>query len=120
MAPTHRITTRERRSHEAASSSRRRIGAPAPAVPECEEELVRGILSGSFRHFDRFYEEYFSRVHGFALQHLGDPGEAERATQDVFVVALRALQSWRCELSLPAWIFGITLNVVNQRHRRIP
>ena len=83
-----------------------------------DRELVDQILAGSWDHFDQLYECYFPRVYRFALKRLGDPGEAEDVTQDVFLTLLSALGSYQGQSSLLVWIFGITRNTVNRRFRR--
>jgi RNA polymerase sigma-70 factor (ECF subfamily) len=83
-----------------------------------DRELVDQILAGSREHFDLLYETYFPRVYRFALKRLRDPGEAEDVAQDVFVILMRALSSYRGQSSLLVWIFGITRNTVNRRFRK--
>ncbi len=83
-----------------------------------DRELVDRILAGSSDEFDRLYDMYFPRVYRFALKRLGDPGEAEDVTQEVFLTLLSALGSYQCQSSLLVWIFGITRNKVNRRFRR--
>ncbi|HPG25784.1 MAG TPA: RNA polymerase sigma factor [Myxococcota bacterium] len=85
---------------------------------DSDKELVDQILSGSREHFDLLYEAYFTRVYRFALKRLGDPGEAEDVTQEVFMTLMTALASYKGESSLLVWIFGVTRNKVNRRFRR--
>ncbi len=101
-------------SAPAQAPRRRRRGAPW----DSDAELVEQILAGSRRHFDLLYETYFPRVYRFALKRLGDSGEAEDVTQEVFVTVFQALESFRGGSSLLVWIFGITRNKVNRRFRR--
>ena len=82
-----------------------------------DAQLVTEILAGSREHFDLLYETYFPRVFRFALKRLGDPGEAEDVTQEVFVTVFRCLASYAGNSSLQVWIFGITRNKVNRRFR---
>ena len=81
-------------------------------------ELVRAILAGSREHFETLYAAYFPRVYRFALKRLGDPGEAEDVTQEVFFTVFQALPSFAGDSTLLVWIFGITRNKVNRRFRR--
>jgi len=83
-----------------------------------DEELVGLILSGDREAFDLLYETYFPRVYRFALKRLGDAGEAEDVTQEVFLTVHRVLKSWAGSSSLLVWIFGITRNTVNRRFRK--
>jgi RNA polymerase sigma-70 factor (ECF subfamily) len=81
--------------------------------------LVSEILSGSRDHFEMLYRVYFPRVYRFALKRLGDPGEAEDVTQEVFLTVFRVLHTYAGDSSLLVWIFGITRNKVNRRFRGI-
>ena len=83
-----------------------------------DQELVAAILGGSREHFDLLYNSYFPRVYRFALKRLGDPGESEDVTQEVFVTVFRVLSTFAGNSSLLVWIFGITRNTVNRRFRR--
>ena len=83
-----------------------------------DSELVAQILSGSREHFDLLYKSYFPRVYRFALKRLGDTGEAEDVTQEVFFTVFSSLDSFRGSSTLLVWIFGITRNIVNRRFRR--
>jgi RNA polymerase sigma-70 factor (ECF subfamily) len=94
-----------------------RSARPAKAW-ESDREIVDLIVGGSRKHFDLLYETYFPRVYRFALKRLGDPGEAEDVTQEVFLTLLSALPSYQGQSSLLVWIFGITRNKVNRRFRR--
>ena len=82
-----------------------------------DAELVAAILGGSREQFELLYETYFPRVFRFALKRLGDAGEAEDVTQEVFVTVFRCLQSYAGNSTLLVWIFGITRNKVNRRFR---
>lgn len=107
-----------RRLRRTAAPRRARRRRPAPAAAwENDAALVQAILAGSRADFDRLYDAYFPRVYRFALKRLGDPGEAEDVTQEVFVTVFRSLQSWAGSSSLLVWIFGITRNKVNRRFR---
>jgi RNA polymerase sigma-70 factor (ECF subfamily) len=83
-----------------------------------DAELVAQILAGSQEHFEMLYACYFPRVYRFALKRLGDPGEAEDVTQEVFFTVFGALPSFEGKSSLLVWIFGITRNTVNRRFRK--
>jgi RNA polymerase sigma-70 factor (ECF subfamily) len=106
--------TRVRRATRDASRS----SYPSNRAWDSDEELVQAILGGSLDHFNLLYKSYFPRVYRFALKRLGDPGEAEDVTQEVFLTVFRALPSYAGESTLLVWIFGITRNKVNRRFRR--
>ncbi len=84
-----------------------------------DRKLIEEILGGSTEHFEMLYRAYFPRVYRFALKRLGDSGEAEDVTQEVFFTVFNALGSFRGNSTLLVWIFGITRNTVNRRFRRV-
>lgn len=70
---------------------------------------------------ERLVQTYQQEVYRLALSILDDADEAEDATQEVFVAALRALDSFRGDASLKTWLFSIAVNVCRtrlQRHKR--
>lgn len=82
-----------------------------------DQELVEQILKGDREAFELLYDAYFQRIYRFALRRLGDSGEAEDVTQEVFMTVLKALPSFQGTSSLLVWMFGITRNKVNRRFR---
>jgi RNA polymerase sigma-70 factor (ECF subfamily) len=82
-----------------------------------DQELVELILNGDRQAFELLYDSYFQRIYRFALRRLGDTGEAEDVTQEVFITVLKALPSFQGTSSLLVWMFGITRNKVNRRFR---
>lgn len=64
---------------------------------------------------ERLVQTYQAQVYRLALSIVDDPDEADDATQEVFVAALRALDSFRGEASLKTWLFRITVNVCRNR-----
>jgi RNA polymerase sigma-70 factor (ECF subfamily) len=62
------------------------------------------------------------RVFRFCLSILDDADEAEDATQESFIAALKALKSYRGDSAFQTWLFSIALNTcrgaLRQRKRR--
>jgi RNA polymerase sigma-70 factor, ECF subfamily len=68
---------------------------------------------------ERLVLTYQQDVYRMALSILDDPDDAEDATQEVFVSALRGLASFRENASLKTWLFSITINVCRSRLKRL-
>jgi len=83
-----------------------------------DQEFVQQILTGDPEAFELLYDTYFQRIYRFALKRLGDPGDAEDVTQEVFMTVIGALPSFQGTSTLLVWMFGITRNKVNRRFRR--
>lgn len=68
---------------------------------------------------ERLVQTYQGDVYRLALSILEDSDDADDATQEVFVAALRALESFRGNASFKTWLFSITVNVCRTRLQRI-
>jgi RNA polymerase sigma-70 factor, ECF subfamily len=67
---------------------------------------------------ERLVQTYQGDVYRLALSILDDPDEADDATQEVFLSALRALESFRGHATFKTWLFSITINVCRNRLTR--
>jgi len=87
-----------------------------------EHGLPEALATDLEGHFEDVVVIYQDRLFGFAWRLLGSSRDAEEVTQDAFVRAYHALQSYPSErrraLQLRAWLYQIALNVVRNRVRR--
>ncbi len=60
--------------------------------------------------FEQVYQAYFGVVYRYALRLTGDPGLAEDITSNVFFKAMTALDSFRGECDISAWLCRIARN----------
>lgn len=67
---------------------------------------------------ERLVQTWQQDVYRLALSILDDSDDADDATQEVFVSALRALESFRGNASFKTWLFSITVNVCRTRLHR--
>jgi RNA polymerase sigma-70 factor (ECF subfamily) len=86
--------------------------APArTTVAECltDEELARGLAAGDEACLVAAYRRWSALVHALARRSLGDTGEAEDVTQQVFLGVWRGRAGYRPERgTVGGWIVGIT------------
>lgn len=68
------------------------------------------LRSLSSPEFAAIYEEHARPVFYLALRFLGDPGQAEDATHDVFLKVFKKLREFRGDASLRTWLYRITIN----------
>jgi len=68
---------------------------------------------------ERLVQTHQYDVYRMALSILDDPDDADDATQEVFLSALRGLDSFRENASLKTWLFSITINVCRSRLQRV-
>ena len=76
---------------------------------------------GDSHAIERLVQTWQQDVYRLALSILDDPADADDATQEVFLSALRALESFRGHASFKTWLFSIAINVCRsrlQRHKR--
>jgi len=67
---------------------------------------------------ERLVQTHQQDVYRLALSILDDPEEADDATQEVFLAALRSLDSFRGDSSIKTWLFSITINLCRSRLQR--
>ena len=79
-----------------------------------DKRLVKTLLSGDERAFDRFFEDNFSRLYRFALVRLSDdPDAAREIAQIVLTRAMQKLHTYRAESALFTWLCAICRNEVS-------
>jgi RNA polymerase sigma-70 factor, ECF subfamily len=68
------------------------------------------------------FDQHGPRVYRRALRLLGNPADAEEATQEIFIRALGAAQGFRQQSQMTTWLYQITtnycLNLIRDRSRR--
>lgn len=80
--------------------------------------LVAACIKGDEIAIEQLIQEHQLGVFRLALSILNDPGEANEATQDTFISALRALHSYRETSTFKAWLYTIALNISRSRLRK--
>ena len=87
-------------------------------MKEEQAELVAACIEGDEAAVVRLVQEHQLGVFRLTLSILNDPGEANEATQDTFISALRALNSYRETSTFKAWLYTIALNISRSRLRK--
>ena len=84
-----------------------------------DKRLVKQLLAGDQRAFDRFFEENFARLYRFALVRLSDdPDGAREVAQIALTRAVRSLHTYRAESALFTWLCAICRNEINDWFRQ--
>jgi RNA polymerase sigma-70 factor (ECF subfamily) len=83
-----------------------------------DSSLIAAMKAGDSRALDQFYRTHAKTVLAWVLRLGGPSMDAEDAAQEVFVIALRRVHTFRGEARLTTWLFSITRNVVSNRRRK--
>lgn len=79
-----------------------------------DRRLVKQLLAGHERAFDRFFDDYFARLYRFALVRLqGDEEAARDVAQVTLSKALSKLHTYRGEAALFTWLCSICRNAAS-------
>lgn len=80
-----------------------------------DKNLVKQLLAGDDRAFDRFFDENFARLYRFALARLpDDPDAAREVAQITLTRAIRKLATYRGESALFTWLCAICRNQTSE------
>jgi RNA polymerase sigma-70 factor, ECF subfamily len=80
--------------------------------------LLQRSLAGDEAATQSLVQTYQQSILRLSLSILQDPCEAEEVTQDVFITALDALDTYRGDASFKTWLFSITINLCRMRLRK--
>jgi RNA polymerase sigma-70 factor (ECF subfamily) len=84
-----------------------------------DKRLVKQLLAGDERAFERFFEENFARLYRFALVRLSDdPDAAREVAQAAMTRAVHKLSTYRGESALFTWLCAICRNETSDWLRR--
>ena len=88
-----------------------------------DEELGRRFRDGEVAAFDALLDRYSRSIYNFTLRLLGDPADAEDATQQTFIQAFESFPAARPGASLRPWLFQVARNKcidLMRRRRTVP
>jgi RNA polymerase sigma-70 factor (ECF subfamily) len=68
--------------------------------------------SGDQRAFERLYRQHVARIHSLARRMVGDDGDPDELTQDVFVRAWERLGTYRGEAAFGTWLHRLAVNTI--------
>lgn len=89
------------------------------AVHLDDKRLVKQLLGGDERAFNRFFEENFARLYRFAMARLADDPEGAREVAQITLSrAVRKLHTFRAESALFTWLCAICRNEISEWLRR--
>lgn len=84
-----------------------------------ESRLIRKAQAGDAQAFGELVTAYQRFVYNLALRSMGDPQEAQDATQECFLRVWRALPQFRGECRFSTWLYRVAVNVCFNHRPRI-
>jgi RNA polymerase sigma-70 factor (ECF subfamily) len=79
-----------------------------------DKRLVKQLVAGDERAFDRFFEENFARLYRFAIARLRDDSEGAREVVQITLTrAVRKMHTYRAESALFTWLCAICRNEIS-------
>jgi RNA polymerase sigma-70 factor (ECF subfamily) len=88
-------------------------------APDEEIELIRKAKQGDAAAFGTIYDRHVTRIYRFILLKLGNPGDAEDLTHEVFLAAWRTIGNYeeRNGIRPVSWLYRIAGNRVIDHYR---
>jgi RNA polymerase sigma-70 factor (ECF subfamily) len=83
-----------------------------------DEELLAAHLEGDRAAFGELMGRHERRVYGLCFRMLGNRQDAEDATQEAFIAALRRAGAFRREAAFSTWLYRIAVNAATDQARR--
>jgi RNA polymerase sigma-70 factor (ECF subfamily) len=84
-----------------------------------EQSLVEKAQQHDENAFAQLYERYFDKIYRYIVLKIGDRHEAEDMTQQVFLKALKSIESFKWkDVPFSAWLYRIAHNQIVDHLRR--
>jgi RNA polymerase sigma-70 factor (ECF subfamily) len=83
-----------------------------------EAEAIRRAQGGDRTVFECLYQLHSRRVYSVCLRMVGNTAEAEDLTQEVFLLLLRKIHTFRGESAFSTWLHRLAVNLVLMRLRK--
>jgi RNA polymerase sigma-70 factor, ECF subfamily len=83
-----------------------------------EAEVIARAQNGDRSVFERLYRSHSQRVYAVCLRMVGNTAEAEDLTQEVFLLVLRKIYTFRGDSAFSTWLHRLTVNLVLMHLRK--
>jgi RNA polymerase sigma-70 factor (ECF subfamily) len=83
-----------------------------------DEELLAAHVAGDRTAFGELMARHERRIYGLCFRILGNREDAEDATQETFIGALRRAGGFRGEAAFSTWLYRIAVNAATDQVRR--
>jgi RNA polymerase sigma-70 factor (ECF subfamily) len=83
-----------------------------------DQAVVKAVLNGQQHRFAELVDRYQTQIVNYVCRMLGNYEDAVDLSQDVFLKAYSALESYRPQYPFPAWLFRIARNAAIDEIRK--
>ena len=83
-----------------------------------DNETIDKVLAGDIDAFAHIIKRYQDRIFRYVYTRVYDYDEACDMTQDIFVITLESLKSFRKESQFSTWLFSIAINYCKNYRRK--
>ena len=83
-----------------------------------DADAIRRFLGGEKAAFELLVTEYQQRIYNFALRMVQNPEDAADLTQEIFILVLRKLRTFRGDSKFSTWLYSIACNTCRDFLRR--
>jgi RNA polymerase sigma-70 factor (ECF subfamily) len=83
-----------------------------------EAEVIARAQNGDRLAFERLYRSHNQHVYAVCLRMVGNAAEAEDLTQEVFLLVLRKIYTFRGDSAFSTWLHRLTVNLVLMHLRK--
>ena len=94
-----------------------------PAVPHGApgeiEALIQRCLQGDQLAWDAIVKQYRRKVFNVAYKFVGQHGEAEDLTQDIFLKIFKSLGTFDRRANFQTWLISVSRNLCIDRYRSV-
>jgi RNA polymerase sigma-70 factor (ECF subfamily) len=80
--------------------------------------LLELCQKGELQAIEELVSTYGPPITRLAFSILEDPAEADEAAQEVFLIVLKTLNTYRAEAAFTTWLYAITVNVCRDSLRK--
>jgi RNA polymerase sigma-70 factor, ECF subfamily len=81
-------------------------------------QAVESVLAGNIDDFSMIVEKYQDRVFRYVYAKFNNYDEAMDITQEIFIMTMEALASFRRESKFSTWFFSIMINYCKNYHKK--
>jgi RNA polymerase sigma-70 factor, ECF subfamily len=92
--------------------------SPIDSDKRSEAEAILRASNGDRSVFEYLYRLHSRRVYALCLRMVGNTAEAEDLTQEVFLLLLRKIHTFRGESAFSTWLHRLAVNLVLMRLRK--